>query len=184
MRLSEEMIRAGSLTGGALKKAQLALLGVKWPPRKGWIQRLVGKEIDAETYRRFLALKGAPEKDRRCPKCGTVVHGTVPLGLGEVCPLCQSKAAREPVQNRGSPAQRVELRRRRAGCDLCSERDEAVRYFEDAGVRRCAGCYAAMVRAELLSEEEGDRFPEWMGPHLDALALGNLLDAVRFVGKG
>ena len=42
----------------ALNRQQLKLLGVNWPPKKGWTKELIGAEIDNKTYDRLLSLKG------------------------------------------------------------------------------------------------------------------------------
>ena len=51
------MAGAGGVSGG-WNNRQLQTLGVEVPPREGWIERIVGAEISAESYQRFLALKG------------------------------------------------------------------------------------------------------------------------------
>jgi ribonuclease HI len=56
MKLTTDKLEAG-LNCGAINARQLAVLEMKWPPRRGWRRRLVGMEISEETYKTFLALK-------------------------------------------------------------------------------------------------------------------------------
>ena len=39
--------------GTAWTKAQLAVIGVNWPPKNGWKKRVVGKKISVEDALRF-----------------------------------------------------------------------------------------------------------------------------------
>jgi hypothetical protein len=56
MKLTIDKLIAG-LNCGAINSRQLAVLGMEWPPRRGWMRRLAGMEISEETYKRFLALR-------------------------------------------------------------------------------------------------------------------------------
>jgi hypothetical protein len=62
MRLTKKLIMAGATpTGpegkqGAWNKRQLLTLGVDYPPRKGWLKKLLGTSIPIKRYREFLAL--------------------------------------------------------------------------------------------------------------------------------
>ena len=56
MKLTTDKIIAG-LNYGAINAHQLAVLGMKWPPRHGWMRSLAGMEISEKTYERFLALR-------------------------------------------------------------------------------------------------------------------------------
>jgi len=59
VRLTYEIIHsAGSCDGHGFNAKQLKLLGLDWPPRKGWLRLLNGREITEETWARVLALKG------------------------------------------------------------------------------------------------------------------------------
>ena len=68
--LTHELIEAGVTikTGsgnGAWTKDQLSILGVSWPPKKGWKTKLVkhGHKVSREEYERFLAIR-APDPDK------------------------------------------------------------------------------------------------------------------------
>lgn len=73
MKLTRESIESGKTDRGGWTGAQLRQLGVEWPPVKGWINRLEGKEISDAQYAAFMDLRhartrakiGAP---RRPPK--------------------------------------------------------------------------------------------------------------------
>jgi hypothetical protein len=59
IRLNRRLIHsAGSYGGNGFNRAQLDLLNVNWPPKTGWVEWLDGQEIDAETWRKVLSLKG------------------------------------------------------------------------------------------------------------------------------
>lgn len=66
MKLTHEKLMAG-LNCGAINALQLAVLGMTWPPRSGWIRRVVGMEIPKEDYKRFLALR-KQKKGKRAAK--------------------------------------------------------------------------------------------------------------------
>lgn len=68
MILTRENIHAGASEQGGWTKQQLALLGVPTPPQKGWLTRLIGRHIDARTYREFMALKGSSRAGKRPKK--------------------------------------------------------------------------------------------------------------------
>lgn len=69
MKLTYEIINgAGSRAGhvGFCYNAyQLRLLGIGWPPRKGWVGRLIGKEADNAVIEAVYRLKGARSKQER-----------------------------------------------------------------------------------------------------------------------
>lgn len=55
--LSTESIREGESLRGGFSAAQLKLVGLSYPLRHGWRERLVGLRIPKEDYERFVALK-------------------------------------------------------------------------------------------------------------------------------
>jgi len=57
--LTDDMIDAGMSDNGGLNYKQLRLLGVKLPLKAGWKSRLIGKEIEDEVYRDFIALRNS-----------------------------------------------------------------------------------------------------------------------------
>ena len=66
IKLTRVLIHSASShrSGNGFNKKQLALLGITWPPKKGWLSELVGKQIDHET---FLQFKSAGQKANRLP---------------------------------------------------------------------------------------------------------------------
>lgn len=57
MTVTRELLERGKSDRGGWSRAQLALLDVPWPPPRGWGQEVLGREIDAETAARFVALR-------------------------------------------------------------------------------------------------------------------------------
>jgi hypothetical protein len=55
--LSNELIEAGRSDRGGWNRTQLLLIGVPWPPEKGWKARRIGKSIEDKAFLDFLALK-------------------------------------------------------------------------------------------------------------------------------
>jgi hypothetical protein len=53
MKLTWENIHAAATKGCGFTGAQLAVLGITWPPRKGWLRNLIGKEITDAQYEAF-----------------------------------------------------------------------------------------------------------------------------------
>ncbi len=99
--LTYEMIHSAKNGSGGWNKRQLAVLGVKWPPRKGWLIELCGEEISEREYARFCAL-------RREPKLKKTSAGAIPLELPlkieSKYPLC-AKCGVERVYAAGGPHQ-------------------------------------------------------------------------------
>jgi hypothetical protein len=59
-KITEELICSAKTTKGAWNKAQFALIGIAWPPPKGWKSSIIGKEISEEHAANFIAL-GQPK---------------------------------------------------------------------------------------------------------------------------
>ncbi len=53
IELTWENIHAAARSGCGFTRAQLAVLGIQWPPRKGWVVNLIGKEITDAQYEAF-----------------------------------------------------------------------------------------------------------------------------------
>ena len=62
MKLTRENINALSNSGG-FNSAQLTILGAT-DKRKGWLSKLIGKEISDDDYRKLLDLKGAKKQQQ------------------------------------------------------------------------------------------------------------------------
>lgn len=57
--LTRENLHALGTNGAGFNNAQLEILGVLIPPRKGWLSRLIGRELPEATYYKVLSLKAA-----------------------------------------------------------------------------------------------------------------------------
>jgi len=54
MILTKELMECGRSSAGGYNRKQLAAIGVEWPPQKGWLKDLIGKEIESSSYQAFL----------------------------------------------------------------------------------------------------------------------------------
>lgn len=52
-----ELIAAGASPGGGYTREQLAVLGVDWPPPKGWKARVIGQPISEDDAGKFVNLR-------------------------------------------------------------------------------------------------------------------------------
>jgi hypothetical protein len=76
MKMTEDLIHQGMSGAGGWNRAQMKALGVGWPLKSGWKQRLIGQEIDDAKVKEFLSLKGnAGKAKRRVPLTGLVLDG-------------------------------------------------------------------------------------------------------------
>jgi hypothetical protein len=57
--ITREFIHSHKTEAGGWTRDQLNVLGVEWPPKKGWLSGSVGKEITEEEARRFAMKKRA-----------------------------------------------------------------------------------------------------------------------------
>lgn len=64
MILSREMLHAAATNYNGFNRAQLDLIGVKWPPAKGWLSALEGRFIEDEKWHQVMALSGVRKKRR------------------------------------------------------------------------------------------------------------------------
>jgi len=55
--LTKQMIEEGLSSKGGYNKKQLEILGVEWPPQKGWKSALIGTIISQKQYQNFLNAK-------------------------------------------------------------------------------------------------------------------------------
>lgn len=51
--VTEQWVRQHQSGNGGWTRDQLEVLGVSWPPREGWIRRVIGMEISDENRERF-----------------------------------------------------------------------------------------------------------------------------------
>lgn len=66
MKLTRENLHPHNHCGHTRK--QLELLGVAWPPEKGWLSKLIGSTIPDERYAQFVALSKAGKKKAKEPR--------------------------------------------------------------------------------------------------------------------
>ena len=57
MIITNELINAAKTEKGGWTKAQLMVIGINWPPSKGWKETVLGLEISEEKARLFVELK-------------------------------------------------------------------------------------------------------------------------------
>lgn len=67
-RITTDLLAAGESQRRGWSKAQLAAVGVEWPPLKGWKSRIVGLEISADNAAIFVTLKDAHLRRAGTPK--------------------------------------------------------------------------------------------------------------------
>lgn len=65
MILTRTILHSAGTVGVGFNRAQLSLLGVSWPPQKGWLSRLVGTEVPEETWQTVLRLRGVRRRVER-----------------------------------------------------------------------------------------------------------------------
>ena len=53
MKLTHELLMQYRTPAGLWRKVQLDALGLGWPPEKGWIPRVVGKELTDAQWHQF-----------------------------------------------------------------------------------------------------------------------------------
>jgi len=63
--LTHELIHSAATNWGGFTKAQLAVLGISYPPRHGWLRRLCGTEIPLAMWEQFLAKRGQRAKGQK-----------------------------------------------------------------------------------------------------------------------
>ena len=52
--LTKWMIENGLSSNGGFNKKQLEILGIEWPPQKGWKTSVIGQTVTKEDYQQFL----------------------------------------------------------------------------------------------------------------------------------
>ena len=62
--VSKVWIHDNTTLGGSWTANQLKILGVSWPPPKGWINRVEGMEIRDVDQQKFEQLAGGPVRER------------------------------------------------------------------------------------------------------------------------
>ena len=57
-----EMIADAKTKAGGYTRAQLKVLGIDWPPPKGWAKALVGQDIEESLYQQFMDARSVTSK--------------------------------------------------------------------------------------------------------------------------
>lgn len=65
MKLTHEILHSIGTEGMGWNKHQLELLGVTWPPEKGWLSALIGTDIDDTKFCTLVKLKGVRNRKIR-----------------------------------------------------------------------------------------------------------------------
>ena len=58
MKIDPEFIHSHKTPRGGWNAKQLAALGVRWPPKHGWIDRVCAREHDERAVAEFVRLSG------------------------------------------------------------------------------------------------------------------------------
>lgn len=66
--ITESLIESGKSDNGAWSMDQLAIIGVEWPPLKGWKKQVVGKHINDNDAERFVKIKNLHLKNQHDQK--------------------------------------------------------------------------------------------------------------------
>lgn len=67
---SLKLIEMGMRSGIGINKDQCHLIGLPYPPEKGWKSRLVGTKVKKTVFKRYLALNGLSRKSRASLEVG------------------------------------------------------------------------------------------------------------------
>lgn len=70
MNITYELIEKGASDGGGWTAKQLAILGVSWPPKGGWKERVIGNFISTDDAEMFLSLKNTSKAARATKEIG------------------------------------------------------------------------------------------------------------------
>lgn len=57
MLITEQVLKDAESINGAWSRKQLEIIGVKWPPPKGWKKKILGTEIEYSKIKKLLSLK-------------------------------------------------------------------------------------------------------------------------------
>jgi len=68
MKLTYEDTRMLETPKGGFKASTLRMLGIEWPPKSGWRDSLVGKEIAEDVFARAITDSESPKKPKGIQK--------------------------------------------------------------------------------------------------------------------
>lgn len=72
LKITKQFLKENRTENFGWNRNQLDVLGVTWPPRKGWLKRLIGKEIDLDTADKFIKYKSKCVSKAVSPSLDTV----------------------------------------------------------------------------------------------------------------
>ena len=79
MQITEELIEAGKSDRGGWNAEQLRYLGLEWPLRPGWKNRVIGRAIGSRDAERFIELRGMTIRQK---KKRSVIKTDLPIPPG------------------------------------------------------------------------------------------------------
>lgn len=79
MRITEQLLEAGKSDRGGWTAEQLRYLGLEWPVKHGWQNRVIGRVIASADAERFIALRGVTKRDN---KRRSVIKTDLPIPPG------------------------------------------------------------------------------------------------------
>lgn len=62
--ITDDLIESGKSAAGGYSKAQLASLGVAWPPVSGWKKQVIGRQITSDAAARFVGGRGGKDESQ------------------------------------------------------------------------------------------------------------------------
>lgn len=65
MILTRELLHQACTKKDGFTRAQVESLGITWPPKKGWLSGMIGKEVTEEQYAEFVRLNGVFVRGKR-----------------------------------------------------------------------------------------------------------------------
>lgn len=57
MVITKEFLEQGRAENGAWTRAQLEVIGVSWPPKKGWMEAVIGTSVSSSRAEAFTAFR-------------------------------------------------------------------------------------------------------------------------------
>lgn len=70
MKITRKYIMQHRTEKGAWTRPQIEALGIDWPPTKGWIDRVIGKELSDDKRKAFEAKVPVKEQRREMRSMG------------------------------------------------------------------------------------------------------------------
>ena len=65
MKITKEFLNEHKTKNGAYTRKQFQILGIGWPPGKGWERQIIGKELTIEEAELFEKAKNIKIENRR-----------------------------------------------------------------------------------------------------------------------